>query len=303
MWAVTLTDFFQLLLIVIGLLVIFPIVWKDIGGWTGVQSKVPSEFFYFYPRSNSTLVWLNYVQAWMLVGLGSLPAQDLIQRIMSSKSATVARWGSILAGCFYIILGLIPVIIGIFGRFVLPACADAQNLGKIVKDQSMLIEIAKYYLSAPIMALFVSALLAAIMSSADAALLAPATIIGHNLVPFFKPDASDALKLKWCKWSVPVIGLLALGMALYFQNIYTLCTEAWGVLLAGVVAPMIGGIYWKRANSISAAASAISGIACWFLCRWRLSEDYPSNMFGFFVSCLVLVIVSLVTPPPKPTNP
>jgi Na+/proline symporter len=178
---------------------------------------------------------------------------------------------------------MLPVLLGIFGRLVMPKSSG----------ESILIELSLHYLSAPLIALMVGALLSAIMSSADSALLAPASIIGHNIVPSLRPDASEQLKLNWCKWSVPLLAILSLILALYFKNIYRLCQESWGVLLTGVASPMIFGVYWKKANTIGAISGAIAGVISWIMFKIFTPANYPHNLFGFLISCIVLVIVSL----------
>jgi Na+/proline symporter len=203
---------------------------------------------------------------------------------MAPKSPSVARWASVIAGGAYVVIGLLPVLIGIFGRAALPG----------YEGNSILIDVAIKYLSTPMLVLLLGALLGAIMSSADSAILAPSSIIGHNLVPLVRPSASEGTKLAWCKYSVPVLGLLSLGMALYFNNIYQLCQEAWGILLAGVAAPMIAGVFWKGATSRGALAGALAGIGS-FLALKLTQETYPPNLAGFAVSGVVLVGVSLLS--------
>ncbi|HOE69168.1 MAG TPA: sodium:solute symporter family protein [Candidatus Omnitrophota bacterium] len=287
MWADAVTDLYQMIFVLLGLLVLFPILLHDLGGFSSIVSRIPASYFQFYPRHASGLTWLNYIQAWMMVGIGSLPAQDLFQRLMAPKSGTMAKWASITAGLMYIVIGLIPVLLGIFGRLAIPASSG----------ESILIDLAQKYLPTPLMALMVGALLSAIMSSADSALLAPAGIIGHNIVPYLKPDADDALQLKWCHWSILIVGVLSLILALYFRNIYALCMHAWGILLVGVAAPMIAGVYWKRATSQGAVAGAVGGTGAWILATLYWPEGYPAHLFGFVISCLTLVSVSLLTAP------
>lgn len=175
--------------------------------------------------------------------------------------------------------------IGIFGRLIIPHSAG----------ESILIDLSLRYLSPPLIALMVGALLSAIMSSADSALLAPSSIIGHNIIPYFKPNASERLKLIGCKWSVPVIGLISLFLAVYFKNVYKLCQESWGILLTSVAAPMIAGVYWKKTNTIGTLFGTLAGSLAWILLRIFMPGDYPHNLFGFLISCFVLVIVSLIT--------
>ncbi|MCM8776301.1 MAG: hypothetical protein NC930_08160, partial [Candidatus Omnitrophica bacterium] len=231
------------------------------------------------------LVWLGYIQAWILVGLGSLPGQDLYQRILAPKNETVARWSAILSGLLYVLVGMLPVLMGIYGRIAFPGG----------RSSSILIDLSLKYLPGPFMGVMVGALLSAIMSTVSAALLAPASIIGHNIIPYLKPGVSNEVQLKWCKWSILFVGISSLILALYFRNIYTLCTYSWGVLLVGVVAPMIAGVYWKRANTYGAVAGAVCGPAAWIFLTIFLPEGYPTNLFGFLASWGALVIVSLAT--------
>lgn len=285
MWADTMTDLFQALILLAGLLILYPMLVHNIGGFASAKAKIPENFFYFHPRSTSALDWLNYLQAWIIVGLGSLPAQDLFQRTMAAKNARVSRWGSVIAGILYVVIGLLPVFLGILGRVALPESSG----------EKILIELSLKYLSPPLIALMIGALLSAIMSSADSALLAPSSIIGHNIVKLIKPGASEELQLKWCKWSVVLLSVFSLALALYFQNIYRLCQEAWGILLVGVVAPMIAGVYWKRTTTVAAAAGAFAGVASWILFKIFTPSDYPHNLLGFVISAAVLVLVSLFT--------
>ncbi|MCM8832272.1 MAG: sodium:solute symporter family protein, partial [Candidatus Omnitrophica bacterium] len=152
MWADTLTDLVQGLILVFGLIILFPIFIKDVGGLNIAQAKISKEFFYFYPKSKSLLDWLNYIQAWIVVGLGSLPAQDLFARIMASKNPKIAKFSSIIAGFLYVTVGLIPVFLGIFGRIVFSE----------IGDKNILIELSLRYLSGVFMILMIGALLSAI---------------------------------------------------------------------------------------------------------------------------------------------
>ncbi len=189
---------------------------------------------------------------------------------------------SILAGIFYVMIGLFPVFIGIFGRLAMPSSSG----------ETILIDMALRYLSPVLIMVMVGALLASIMSSSDSALLAPSSIIGHNILPLIKKDTTEQDKLNWCKWSVPLIGIFSLMLALYFKNIYKLCQESWGILLVGVAAPMILGVYFKGATAKGALASSLGGVVIWLFFKVKI-PGYPSNLIGFFASMIILVVVSL----------
>lgn len=282
MWADTLTDLFQGIVLIVGLLIIFPILFKEVGGFEGVRSSVPSEFFDFYPRNKPIGSWLAYFESWSIVGLGSLAGQDLFARIMAARSGMVARWSSIVSGIMYMTLGSLPVFLGIFARQIFPDAAG----------DDILIQVTLRYLSPPLIALFIGALLSAIMSTADSALLAPASLIGHNVLPFFKPNATDTEKLKVCQWGVPVMAALSLALAMKFQNIYTLCIEAWAILLTGFTAPLLAGVFWKRATGVGACAGVIVGPAVWIFFAFSMPEGSPVKLYGLFASACAVVLGS-----------
>ncbi|MBU9888462.1 MAG: sodium:solute symporter family protein [Candidatus Omnitrophica bacterium] len=284
MWADAVTDLYQMIFILVGLLVLFPVLVHDLGGFPSIASRIPDAYFHFYPHTGSKMEWLNYLQAWMLVGIGSLPAQDLFQRMMAPRSAAIARKAAVSAGLLYMGIGMIPVLLGIFGRIASPESSG----------ESILIDLAQKYLPTPLMALMIGALLSAIMSSADSALLAPAGIIGHNIVRYLKPDASERLQLRWCHWSVLIVAALSLILAVHYRNIYALCTNAWGFLLVGVAAPMIAGVYWKKATTLGAVTGAVGGTFSWVLLSKFAPEGFPAHLGGFAISCITLFIASFL---------
>ncbi len=285
MWADAVTDFIQMGFIII----CFGIVLLNInnsyaGGILELGKKVPAEMFNFYPKTTSSMEWLKYVEAWMIVGLGSLGGQDLLSRIMAARTVTIARWSSVIAGFLYWTVGLIPVLLGIYGRVLLPN----------YQGESILMDLSIKYLPLPLIALMVGGLLSAIMSTVDTAMLAPASIIGNNIVPFIKPSVNDKTKLFWCKISVPVLGIISLLLALYFKNIYVLCLESWTILLTSFTAPLIFGCFWKRTTPLSVVCSAVAGLVCWIVTGLLLPE-YPTKLFGFIASAVTVVFVSLLT--------
>jgi Na+/proline symporter len=289
MWADAVTDVIQMAIILAGLGVLFPVLLSDLGGWEAARRQVPDEFFHFYPHGGGAWDWLGYLQAWMIVGIGSLPAQDLFQRLVSPKNERISSWGAILSGVLYIAVGMIPVLLGILGRIALPEGSG----------DSVLIALSEKYLSVPLRALMLGALLSAIMSTADSAILAPAGIIGNNLAAYLSSGAGDEARLRWCKWSIPAVGLASLFLAIYFKNVYTLCTQSWGILLVGVAAPLIAGMFWKRASAAGAFAGFLAGAASWIAFSAFLPEFFPSHLAAFAVSWAALILASLAVPEKK----
>lgn len=90
MWAVVLTDFAQLIVIVIGLVILLIVVVVDMGGWSNAFSAVPDSKFRMLPLENDVASWLQYVRAWFIIGIANLASQSLLQRGLSARSEQVA---------------------------------------------------------------------------------------------------------------------------------------------------------------------------------------------------------------------
>lgn len=294
MWAVALTDFIQMAILVVGFLVILPIVLHDVGGWSSVSAALPEGRFRMVPSEGAgTVAWLEYVRAWLVIGLGNIAAQDLMQRTLSSKNENVAQNAAYLAGVGYLTLAMVPVVLGIIGAVALPGLVD---------PEFVVPRLAMEYLHAVPMAIFIGALLAAIMSSADSALLAPASILGENIVPFFAPKAGRETIFAWTRYSVPVIGLAALGIALYVGSVYTLFLDSFSVLLVSLFVPLTAGIWWSRANRYGAAAAMTAGVGVW-LGGMLVFPELPTDLFGVVASAVAMLVVTPLTQEVDPPRP
>lgn len=294
MWAVALTDFFQMAILVVGFAVILPIVLHDVGGWGALSAALPDGRFRIVPTGGAGAVeWMEYARAWLVIGLGNIAAQDLMQRSLSSRNENVAQNAAYLAGVGYLTVAMIPVLLGIIGSVAMPGLAD---------PEFVVPELAMTYLHAVPMAIFLGALLAAIMSSADSALLAPASILGENIVPFFAPDMSREALFRWTRYSVPVIGLAALGIALYVGSVYTLFLDSFSVLLVALFVPLTAGIWWSRANRYGAVAAMSAGVLVW-LGGMVVAPELPTDLFGVVASAAAMLVVTPLTQeidPPRP---
>ena len=118
MWAVTLTDFVQLIILVLGMVVLTPILLSDMGGWTAISARIPAERFDLYPHDADASAWFDYARDWLVIGLGNLAGQDLIQRSLSSRDDKVAVRSAYLSGVLYLTVGLLPVLLGMAGAVV-----------------------------------------------------------------------------------------------------------------------------------------------------------------------------------------
>lgn len=281
MLADAITDFIQMFFILLSLIVLFIMIFIN---HSNEISTISKDMYSFFPKSTDPKNWLLYLEAWIIIGLGSLGGQDLVARILAAKNQNIARSSSILAGFLYWILGLIPVLLGIWASVLLP-----NN-----PENAVILELAIKFLPLPLIILFAGGLLSAIMSTVDTALLAPASLIGENLFPYFKKDATDKEKLFWCRISVIILGFFSLLLALKFTSIYELCLESWTFLLTSFTAPLLFSLFWKKTTAQGVIAGAVLGFISWAILNF-LFPTQPIKLFAFLISCLSVFIVSIIT--------
>jgi len=300
MWAVSLTDFFQAIVIIAGLLILFPLVLGDVGGWQGLFQQAPAGHFRMAPEA-SFYGWIMFMQALLIIGFGNIASQDLLQRVFSARDERVAQWSLYLSSVLYLTIAMIPVLIGIAGTIVMPNLADAVFV---------LPEMGKAYLPPLGMALFAGAMFSALMSSADGGMLAPASIFAQNIYKKLKKGVDEDATLRATRYSVFVVGVLGLCTALFFQNVYQLMVKSFSILMVGLFVPMTAAIYWRKANEAGAVASMLSGLLSWLALEfWNqkyAAAPVPSELIAAGIGLLVLLPVSLLTnrldPPKAPTD-
>ena len=293
MWAVTLTDFVQVIVLVLGLFILTPILLNEMGGWQTIVAQIPQERFDLYPQNGNASTWFSYARDWLVIGLGNLAGQDLIQRSLSSRDERVAYRSAYLAGLLYITVGLLPVFLGLAGAVILPDLAD---------PDLVMMALAMQYLPDLALVLFMGALVSALLSSADSALLAPASVIGWDLLHYFKPDADERLSLRLTRLAVLCLGLLSVAIALHASSIYDLMVDSWSVLLASLFVPLTAGLWWRQSNGPGALASILVGFSAWQILLVS-TPDLPADLLAVPFSALALLLVSLLTKDRYPPQP
>ena len=288
MWAISITDFIQSIIIIIGLLLLAATLSEKAGGVVKVLSEVPAEKLRFLPPADFKEI-VKYVAAWFVLGLGSIPSQDVFQRVMSSGSVSSAVRSCFIAAALYLTVAMLPLFISLCTKHLYP--------DQIAGDtQLALPNMVLQHTSMPIQILFFGSLLSAIMSTTSSAILAPAAIFSENLVkPLVKGKLSDAQLLKVTRISILVFSVIATVMACVRTNIYELVGESSVLSLVSLFAPLAFGLYWKRASAIGALLSMVTGMLTWIIFE-VLKTSWPSLIPALIVSLLAMVVGSLVWP-------
>ncbi|CAN5125630.1 sodium:solute symporter family protein [soil metagenome] len=287
MWAISITDSVQSVIIIIGLVVLAVVMSNKAGGISTILSEVKAEDMRFLPKPEWRQV-VTYIAAWSVLGLGSLPSQDVFQRSMSSGSASIAVRSCYYAAILYLTVAMLPLFISLCTRHLYP--------GQVHGDTQLILPyMVMQHTGLAIQILFFGSLLSAIMSTTSSAMLAPAAIFSENLVrPLMKTKLTDRQMLLLTRGSVILFSTLATIMACLRSDIYTLVGESSILSLVTLFAGLTFGIYWKRANSTGAIMSMISGFITWIGFEFILDTDIPSLVPATTVSISALIVGSLI---------
>jgi solute:Na+ symporter, SSS family len=275
MWAVSLTDLVQTVVIIAGLLAVAILLVHDAGGIGKVIDRTPGGFFNMLPEGSFSS-WMEYIAAWITIGLGSIASQDVFQRVMATRSERTAVRSAWLGSIMYLTIAFIPLLIGLCARILYPEliAGDPQRfLPLVVMEHS----------AVWVQALFFGALLSAIMSSASAGVLAPATILAENIIRPFFPGLSQSQLLSVFRLSVVFIALCSVALSFFRQNIYELVAESSALTLVSLFVPLAAGIYIRRANTAGALLSMLLGLAAWIVFQ-ACPFGFPAILAGFIAS-------------------
>ena len=293
MWAVALTDFVQMLIIIVGLITLLVVVLIDVGGWSAISPHLPEHTFRMVPFENTGEQWLNYLRAWTIIGVVDISAQTLFQRVASAENERVAQNSFYIGSLGYLVFAMIPILLGIIGSITMPDLSPSETV-----IPAMAIE----HLHPAAIAIFVGAMLAAIMSSADSALLAAASVLAKNVLPLVKHNPSDRASLLVARWSIPVCGIIAIVVAMKIQVVFHLMINANILGLAAVIVPFILGVWWTKANRTGALSAMAAGIIAWLATLYSAPE-LPADFIGLAACLLTMLVVTPLTQkfdPPRP---
>jgi SSS family transporter len=295
MWSVALTDFLQAAMIIAGMLYVAWIV-ADLAGGAGrvVESIAASDRLRFLPEADAKSV-LAWITAALVVMLGSIPQQDVLQRVMSAKTEAIAARASILGGLLYFAIAAIPI-------FLVAAAAliDAPMVERLIGQDSQLILPTLILERTPlaVQVLFFGALISAILSTAGGALLAPSVVLAENVIrPIAKPKDDRAL-LRMMRLTVAGLAIGVTVMALTSKlSIYQLVNESGKVVLVSAFVPLAAGLFWPRASARGAHASIAAGLATWIALEWMApGATVPPALAGLLMGIAGMFAGSLIRP-------
>ncbi len=294
--AVAWTDFIQMIVLVIGLSVI---AWfaADLAGGTAAVLNVAAQkdLGRFLPNPSFTDMAM-FIGAALTMMIGSIPQQDVFQRVMSAKNAKTAQRGAMIGGFSYIAFAFVPMFIVLCATIVM----GEQALELAKNDyQRVLPTFVLGHMPLVMQILFFGALLSAIKSTSSATLLAPTTSFVENILKQIRPGMTDKQQLRAMRVTLVIFAFCVLLYAIAMQGtpIYELVSSAYQVTLVGAFVPLAFGLYWTRATTQGAVLSIFAGVATWALFFPQVTtwgEFFPGQLAGLIAALIGMVAGSLL---------
>jgi SSS family solute:Na+ symporter len=288
MWAVSLTDLIQAVVMILGLGYIFLVLNSQSDGLITVLSRQNADFFKLTPEKG-LYNWTDYLHKWMIFGIGSIVSQEIYQRVLSARSERKAVTGVFFSSFLMFSIGILPSLVGIIIYDMKPELIESHD------GQNLLPDMITNYMGLPVQIIFLGALISAILSTASGAILAPATVLAENLIRSNRTRLTDTQLLLTTRISVLIMALISCGYTFLNDSIHELVINSVTLITTSMTAPFILGFYWKRSSVAGAWAGIICGTAVWFFSFMAETRIEPT-ILGFLASFAGVVLGSLIKP-------
>lgn len=293
MFSVAILDFVQIIVIMGGMLYIGSVISGLAGGvGTVVAHAAAAGKLDFFPPADLDL-WIPFVGAWVTMMFGSIPQQDVFQRITSARDERTAVRGSVLGGSLYFVFAFVPMFLAYSATLVDPA----QVAGLLERDSQLILPtLIVHHTPMAAQIIFFGALLSAIMSCSSATLLAPSVAFSENIVKSCMPTISNRGLLRVMR----VVLVLFAGIVLLFAlnseaSIFKMVESAYKVTLVAAFVPLLAGLYWPSATTQGALVGMVAGLGTWLILEATVTPDrvWPAQLVGLLVSAAGMVAGSL----------
>ena len=284
MWSLTLTDIIQFAIMTVGIFgLLLPFAVSEAGGLGAMGDALPASYF-----EPTAIGWDTIFTYFLLFFFGLMIGQDIWQRIFTGRDEKVMRTGTIVAGLYCIVYGIVGALIGAAAKVVLP------NLSNPDEAFSQIVETV---LPTGLVGLVLAAALAAIMSTASAALLASSTILANDLLTLVRPVGNPLFATRV---TTLVVGTAVVGVSLVLNDVVGALTVAYDLLTGALFVPIVLGLLWSRGTLRAAVSSmAVSSVVVVVLLFTSGLYSNDPIMYGLLASLVVYVGVTLTTAPAR----
>lgn len=270
------TDLIQGIALIAGLVFLLIAVVFDMGGIVPALQSIDLSRLSMTGGEASELGTLGRIELWMVPILGSLMAQELVSRVVASRSESVAYNSCLRAAGIYLMVGAIPVLVGLLGTTYLP------NLGE---SETIMPLLAKMHLNYFFYIIFVGALVSAILSTVDSTLLAASALASHNLIYPAVKNLTERKKVLIARSGVLISGVISYIIAFLSDSITGLVETASSLGGPSILVLVIIALWVKKGNHVNAIAAMVTSILVWAISHFVVEIEFPIILT--VVSCVV----------------
>ncbi|MDO8907820.1 MAG: sodium:solute symporter family protein [Pseudohongiella sp.] len=301
MWSVAVTTFVQMIVIVIGLLLVTNTATDMAGGLPLVIERAAAEGKFEWMPSMNLIDILGWMAAFFTLALGSIPQQDVFQRVNTSKTESVAVWATTAGGVAYFFFAFVPLMLAYSASMIDPLMTET-----LMETDTQLVLPTFVAMHMPfwLQVIFFGALLSVIMSTASGTLLAPSVTFTENILKNIIPGMSDEQLLRYTRYTVfGFTVLVVINAVLSDGNIHDMVVNAYRVTLAGVFVPLTAGLFWRRASNLGATLSIVLGLGSWLLIEFTVPDiAFEPQFVGLGLSLIGMIVGSYMSPNPHSAN-
>ncbi len=233
------------------------------GGGAEALGQVPPERYRILGDDPFTL---GTLETWAIPICGSVLSAELVARVIAARSPQVAQCSTLIAAGGYLAIGMLPVAMGLAGAVLHPGLAEPEQILPVV---------ARAHLPGWAYAVFAGALVSAILSTVDSALLVAGSLLSHNLIVPLLAAPSERVKVRIARLAVAGFGVVAYVMAISAEGVFALVEEASAFGSAGVFLVLLFGLFTRFGGPRSALAALVLGVAAWVGGAYLTSLPYP----------------------------
>lgn len=294
MFSVAILDFVQITIIMGGMLYIGSIVGGLAGGvGTVITHAADAGKLDFFPPA-SLKAWIPFLGAWVTMMFGSIPQQDVFQRITSAKNEATAVRGSLLGGTLYFAFCFIPMFLAYAATLIDPA----RFLALLATDSQLILPtLILEHTPMAAQIVFFGAVLSAVMSCSSATLLAPSVALSENVLKPMVSRLNDVELLRMMRVVLVAFAAVVLAIALWSDaTIYKLVESTYKVTLVVAFIPLLAGFYWPKATSQGAILAMVAGLVSWLGCELLSPADavWPPQLVGLLAAAGGMLVGSWI---------
>ncbi len=274
------TDLVQGIVLIIGLLVLFGAMVNQAGLEPFVA--IPSARLDPFAHGASPLA---IIEEWAIPICGSVVAAELVSRIISARTPEIARNSSLLAGVGYLLLGLIPVAVGLAGSVLMPGLEHPEQILPLLGQR---------FLPGALYIIVAGALISAILSTVDTTLLVCSSLVSHNIIVPARPQMSEAAKVRVARGGVVMFGIVAYVIALHAEGVFALVEAASSFGSSGIFTVVTLGVFTRWGGALAATASLVAGVTTWIAGAYIVDLAFPylASLLAAFAAYAVVAIVA-----------